>query len=283
MHARFEESIHARACESLVESMRKHGQKHAVLGRKVMAPDGSGEIELIYGARRLFAAMQLGVELLVVVRDIDDRAAFIEMDLENRAREDITAYERGLNYSRWLRAGYFTSQAELAGELGISEAQVSRLLRFAELPAAVVAAFHSTRDIREEWAVSLANACRDPRARQDIARRARERTLMKDRTEARSPAEIYACLLNGSRGVPVRRDSRDEIVLSSSGQPLFRIAFRARSLHVILPREKIPGETLHRIKKEISEIVESRLEARPARRGVRPIAGSLPVQMTAAE
>ena len=98
------------------------------------------------------------MQLLVECRQIDDRAALIEMDIENRVRMDISAYERGVSYKRWLREGHFASQLEIAKNLGVSEAQISRLLRFSELPAAVVAAFVSPRDIREEWAVVLGEA-----------------------------------------------------------------------------------------------------------------------------
>ena len=130
-------------------------------------------IELIYGARRLFVATKLGINLLVDVRELDDRAAIVEMEIENRLRTDISPYERGMSYRRWLNTRLFASQSELAKELGISEAQVSRLLRYAELPAAVVGAFDSVRSIREEWAIALAKVCQDSGRRPGLMRRAR--------------------------------------------------------------------------------------------------------------
>jgi ParB/RepB/Spo0J family partition protein len=255
--------------------MRKHGQRLPVLARRRASPEGA-ELELIYGARRLFAAQQLGVELLVEVRDIDDRNAVIEMDVENRPREDISPYERGVNYSRWLRAGYFKNQVELAKELGLSETRVSRLLKFAELPTVVVAAFDSVRDIKEEWAVRLANTCRDPKLRSDVTRRARERAASPRKG---SPQCLYDSLLRGAGDDVIKRRARDEVIRSTSGRPLFRIAFRANTLHVILPRAGIAPEALEEITRSITEVLEqcsSLVGPRHARRQLevlRPQAG----------
>jgi len=120
MHDRLGESVDVKSCALLIESLQKHGQKLPVLGR-IAAGGGECEYELIYGARRLFASQHLGIDLLVDVRDFDNRAALIEMDIENRVRADISPYERGRSYRRWLSAGYFRNQAEMAKALAVSE------------------------------------------------------------------------------------------------------------------------------------------------------------------
>jgi ParB family chromosome partitioning protein len=245
--------------------VRKHGQRHPVLGRKTASSDAA-EFEVIFGARRLFVARELQIDLLMEIRDIDDRSALIEMDLENRARADISPYERGQNYARWLRAGHFKNQAELARELGISEAQMSRLLRYAELSAAVVGAFRSAHDIREEWAVALTNACRDSKTRQEILRRARERAASSCEL---SPQRMFEALLNGSRANVVAYKERSEVVTSSKGEPLFRVANRSKAVHLILPRAKVTPATLRRITQEVSAILEqgdASESRKPARR-----------------
>lgn len=253
LHVRSEDSINISSCASLIRSMHTHGQRLPVLARQRSSAEGT-EFELIYGARRLFAAQHLGIELLVDVRDMDDRGAVVEMDIENRPREDISPYERGVNYSRWLRMGYFKNQAELAKELGLSEARVSRLLKYAELPTVVVAAFDSVRDLREEWAVKLANTCRDPKLRGDVMRRARERAASPRKT---SPQCLYDSLLRGAGVSVVKSRPRDEVIKSSTGKPLFRIAYRAKTLHVILPRMDIAPEALNEITRSITEVLDS--------------------------
>lgn len=252
LHVRSEDNINSATCAGLIRSMRKHGQRLPVLARQRIAEDGT-QYELIYGARRLFAAQHLGMDLLVDVRDLDDRNAVIEMDVENRPREDISPYERGVNYSRWLRAGFFRNQLELAAELGLSEARVSRLLRYGELPTVVVTAFNSVRDIKEAWAVRLANTCRDPKLRADVMRRARERAASPRKL---SPQALYDSLLRGAGVDVVEHRARDQIIKGADGKALFRIAFRTKTLHVILQRANIAPEALEEITRNIAEVLD---------------------------
>jgi ParB family transcriptional regulator, chromosome partitioning protein len=237
------------SCAALIDSIRANGQRIPVLGRRG-GPPGEASVEIIYGARRLFAAQYLCIELLVDVRDLDDRAALIAMDIENRVRADISPYERGMSYRSWLSAGYFSSQADLAQGLGVSEAQVSRLLRYAELPAAVVGAFESPAAIKEQWAVTLAKRCQDPTTRQLTVRRARESAHSQSHSTAQA---VYAALVSdGPRSVAESR-SRDQVVADFAGKPLARIGFRSRSVHFILPKERVTP----RILREISEYLRT--------------------------
>jgi ParB/RepB/Spo0J family partition protein len=253
------------ACGSLTASIEEHGQKQPVLGRKIRAPD-KYEVELVYGARRLFAAQQLGIDLLVEVRDIDDRSALVEMDIENRVRDDISPYERGLSYKRWLVAGYFRNQVEMAKSLAVSEAQVSRLLRYADLPAVVVAAFASGRDIREEWAVSLAKRCKDPEKRNGVIRRAR---ALSESIKVSSPQIIFDELTRDRSRSAVKAQLHDKVVRSSQGLPLLRVAYRAKTVHFIVERERLIGTMLDVIAARIKDTLDGEVLALPhlAQRG----------------
>lgn len=252
MHDRINDDGDSTATRQLIESIRTHGQKHAALGRR-LTDGGLEEVELIYGARRLAATRELGIDLLIDVRDIDDRSALVAMDIENRLREDISPYERGLSYRRWLQTNLFSTQAELAKALTVSEAQVSRLLRYAELPAAVVAAFSSHRDIREDWAVVLARTCKDPAHRDGVYRRARHLSAMSIRPAA---PEIYNHLVCGNTRVCARTREKDDVVRGRSGDALFRIGIRNRAIHLILPRVRVSKETLT----DVVEDLRSRLD-----------------------
>ncbi|WP_275129251.1 ParB/RepB/Spo0J family partition protein [Steroidobacter cummioxidans] len=255
MHDRNGEEVTIESCSSLIESIKRHGQKHPVLGRRVQGRDGY-EIELVYGARRLFVAQQLGRDLLIELTELDDRAALIAMDIENRVREDISPYERGRSYKRWLTAGYFKSQVEIAKELRISEAQVSRLLSYAELPAVVVSAFASPKDIREEWAVTLARRCREPECRDRMLPRARN--LAKKRTQRASAQSIFDELVHVDADTkPIAARARHEVIRGADGKPLFRIAFRARDVHVIIGRNRVVPEVCETLVREIRAVLEN--------------------------
>lgn len=251
MHSRSDEFVCSRSCKDLIESIRANGQRHPVLVR----PTSGNSYELIYGARRLFAALELGVELLARVTELDDRAALIEMDIENRPRADISPYERGLNYGRWLRAGYFGNQVEMADALGISRAQICRLLRYAELPAAIVGAFPSPLDIRQGWAVRLANALREQEGRNAMIRRAKKIAASPD--PRRTPQAIFDALLRGARENVVEQ-RRTEVFKDATGAPLFRLAVLSDSVHLILPRYDTAPKILERITNEVAAILSDR-------------------------
>lgn len=252
-HERLGDEVSVGSCRELITSIQRHGQRHPALGRRVAGAAGV-TIELVYGARRLFAAAQLGVKLLVDVRELDDRAAVVEMEIENRLRTDISPYERGMSYRRWLNARLFASQSELAKALGVSEAQVSRLLRYAELPAAVVGAFDTVQSIREEWASVLAKICQDPACRPGVLRRAREVS----RGEQRWPPQVvYRRLVSAARlnGRETTRP-RDEVVTSPSGKPIYRVAVRAKTVHFIVPRDGLSEHVVHELKRQLAFALE---------------------------
>jgi ParB/RepB/Spo0J family partition protein len=269
MHVRLGDDVTAQSCAALIESIRTHGIKQPVLGRKV-AVEGRCEIELIYGARRLFAAQRLGLKLPVKLCDLDDRAALVEMDIENRLRRDITPYERGVSYRRWLSAGLFKNQMEMAKALGISEAQVSRVLKFAELPAAVLGAFDSVEQIREGWAVELARCCQDAKTRHIIIRRAREVTRF---GAAKRPHAVYAALMQEGEQRPLKPNKRDEVVKDSRGKPLLRVGLRSRTVHLILPRENITDENLRYIVSQLERILSANRHQVPSKFGAGATAG----------
>jgi ParB family transcriptional regulator, chromosome partitioning protein len=252
-HERFGDEPSGESCKELITSIQRHGQRHPVLGRRLAQASGA-KIELIYGGRRLLAAAKLGVKLLIDVRVLSDREAIVEMEIENRLRTDISPYERGMSYRRWLNARLFASQSELAKELGVSEAQVSRLLRYADLPAALVGAFDSVQSIREEWAVALAKICQDPNRRPGVLRRAREVA----QGERRYPPQVVFRRLVSTPHLAGRGAvrPRDEVVKTPSGKPMYRIAVRAKTVHFIVARDRLSEPLVHELKRQLTSALE---------------------------
>src|SRR5581483_9588134 len=162
LHARLEHLITEATCRAEISSFSEHGQLIAALGRPVR-DDPNYDIELVCGARRLFVARHLNVQLLVEVREMTDRDAIVAMDMENRQRQDVSPYERGLAFACCLRSGCFGSQDELARTLKISQSKVSRLLTLARWPSVVLNAFANPLEIREGWGPEMAAALQDVR------------------------------------------------------------------------------------------------------------------------
>jgi ParB family chromosome partitioning protein len=257
LHDRLEDGITEVSCRLEIESFSRHGQLMPVLGRRLKG-DAQHDVELIYGARRLFVARHINKPLLVRIDDeISDRQAIVAMDIENRHRLDISAYERGLSYTQWLRKGYFRSQEELAQTLKLSASRISRLLRLARLPSIVVGAFASPADICEAWGLELVEALAQLATRAPTLKKARELAALTPRLSARN---VYRELLGAPRSRrKLRTKHRDEVVTDHLGAPLFRIRRQESLVTLYIPVKNLSPQSLERIRHHVStELHESR-------------------------
>jgi ParB family chromosome partitioning protein len=233
MHDRASELLTAEACRDVIRSVKEHGQALPALGRWVRNVPGI-DVELIYGARRLFAAQHLEVKLAVEIVDIDDEKALQRMYIENAHRADLSPYERGLAFKRWLREGCFASQNDLAESVGVSVATVSRLLSFSALPVAVIGAFPDPRDIREEWAVQLARNCRDAQTRSQVASIARRMASARGK---RSPNSIFRQLMRAGNGER-KKLAHDQVVRDErGGEVVLRVRETDHNVMFIVPAQ----------------------------------------------
>lgn len=250
LHNRLDQHITEETCRAEIESFSRHGQMVAVLGRLARG-DNECEIELIFGARRLFVAQHLNVPLKVELREISDRDGIIAMDIENRQRVDISPYERGLSYARWLRAGYFESQDDLAKALHISPSQISRLLKLANLPSVIVNAFSSAQTIRECWGADLAVALEDSQRRRLTLERARALSAISPRPPA---AYVYQQLTAAAvAGRKPKAKAHDEVVKDIHGRPLFRIRFQSKVIALLLPIDRMSTDMLNAVRTAVSD------------------------------
>ncbi len=129
------------------------------------------DYELIYGARRLFITRHINAEIMLEIRDLSVRKRSSRW-ISRTGNADISAYERGRSYARWLRSGMFSSQEELARKLKNSASSVSRLLKVAGLPTRGGERRRCHGHPRE-LGCSLADAVGEPDRRRRIIARAR--------------------------------------------------------------------------------------------------------------
>jgi ParB family chromosome partitioning protein len=266
LHDRFVSEINEHTCKAEIESISAHGQVVPVLGRR-LKDDPDFEIELIYGARRLFAARHLKAPLLVEVREISDREGLAAMDIENRQREDISPYERGLSYKRWLQNGHFASQEDIARTLNVSASQVSRLLQLAKLPAVVVDAFRSAEEIRENWGLDLVAALDDPERRAATIRTARALGANSPRLQGRDV--IRKLLSFTAHGRKPAAEAHDKVIAGSDGAALFRVRYLHNSVALIFAAEKISAQSIERIETALAAILKrepDQADRKPKRR-----------------
>ena len=253
LHDRNEEHVNEQTCKAEIASFARHGQLVPALGR-VLHGDPGYDIELIYGARRLFVARHLNVPLLVEMREICDRDALLAMDIENRQRTDISPYERAVSYERWLRTGHFGSQDDIARALKVSSSRVSRLLRLAKLPGVILNAFASPLEIREAWGLDIMNALDDPRRRSSVLQTARAMGASSPHLPAK---QVYRELIIASaRGRRPKPAAPVEIVRDRGGAPLFRIRQLNTAVSLVVPRQAVSAATLLEICALLAQILE---------------------------
>lgn len=275
MHERLEEYISEKSCEAEISSFREHGQLVPLIGRRI-AGDPLHDIEIICGLRRLFVARHINKPLAVELRELSDSECFIAMDMENRQRKDVSPYERGLSYARWLRTTHFKSQDDLARALKISAPQVSRLLKLSRLPSVIVNAFPSAAEIREGWGGEISDALDDAVRRQSIIRTARALAETHPRPAAQ---DVFRHLIisSSATGRKPRMGSHDQVVKGDNGVVLFRMRHQINSVALILPLDKISTRALQDIQSAVANIMQdtASFNSHPNERGAGPRLPSL--------
>lgn len=182
--------IDTNTCADLIASIEKNGQRIPAIVRKKT----DNNYELICGARRLFACQHLQIKLLVAIVDITDQDAALLMDLENREREDISAYERGLDFANWIKNGIYKNATEICEKTGIKKSLLSQLLNIANLDTNIIQAFNQPSDIPLRWARELYRICKVSETNHSLM----VKTAAALNKESLSPQEIYNVLIKAT-------------------------------------------------------------------------------------
>jgi ParB family chromosome partitioning protein len=148
------------------------------------------EFEIVFGHRRHRACLELGISVAAIVAELSDQQLFAEMDRENRARANLSAWEQGTMYKRALDTGVFPTQSAMASSLGVDQGNISKAVQLASLPDEVVAAFPSPLDLQYRFAPALKSALDKSRGR--VLEVALELSLLKPRLPS---AQVMARLL----------------------------------------------------------------------------------------
>ena len=201
------------------------------VGRSNPPADGAAQAaqqdyEIVYGHRRHRACLDLGLPVLAVVEEVGEQQLFEQMERENRARADLSAWEQGMMYARALDQGLYPSNRQLAQAIGRDLGDVGKALSLARLPQAVVQAFRSPLDLQYRWAKPLADAQqRDP---DGLVARARE---LKALAAERSAKQIFDALVGDA--APVRAKALPDIGVRIGGKQVAVVASDERG-HTIV-------------------------------------------------
>jgi ParB family chromosome partitioning protein len=209
-NARLYAQLSEENCRELLDSIiAEGGQKVPAVVRRVSG-DPEHDYEVVVGTRRHWSISWLrshsypDMQFLAQVSQLDDEAAFRLADLENRVRKDVSDLERARNYAVALNQHYGGHVTRMAERLNISKGWLSKTLKVATLPDAVIAAFSSIHDVAMKPAYTLALALGDKAAAKSIVAMAkqigREQAALKEVGRAGIPAaEVMRRLLESPR------------------------------------------------------------------------------------
>lgn len=179
---------------------------------KVRALQGSdGRYEIVFGQRRHQACLELGLDVLAMVEDLDDKGLFVQMDRENRQRKDLRPFEMGSMYNKALEDGLFPSQRQLSVEINVDQSQLAKAISLAKLPVDVVNAFKSPLDLQYRWASNLVSAIQDDP--DFVLASAREIQAMVPRLDSNA---VFSRLISRRGTVP--QASKEPIQLKGKGE-----------------------------------------------------------------
>ena len=155
---------------TLIDSIQaENGNRIPVVVRRT--PNAELPYELVIGTRRHWAISWLNahhfpeIELVAIIEDLDDEAAFRLADIENREREDISDLERGLNYKAAVDTHYEGVQSKMADRVKLSKSTLARYIGLTEIPQTIVSAFNSPMDLQVRHGDKLLPPLRTPALR----------------------------------------------------------------------------------------------------------------------
>lgn len=161
-------------CRDLLDSLiAEGGQRFPAIVRKVV-DDPAHDWEVICGARRHWSVSWLrghdypDMMFLIEPRTLTDEEAFRLADVENRARTDLSDWERARDYAKALDLFYAGNQARMAKRLEVSPSWLSRYLTLARMPDWLLAAFDSPHSLGFRHGQDLATALNNPARRREL-------------------------------------------------------------------------------------------------------------------
>ncbi|EQB02203.1 ParB/RepB/Spo0J family partition protein [Sphingobium baderi] len=228
---------------TLIDSLvAENGNRIPVIVRPT--PNGEKRYELVTGTRRHWAVAWLNandhpeISLYASIEDLTDEAAFRVADIENREREDISDYERAINYKEALQAHYGGVQRRMSERLKLSPGTLSRYIALSEMPRTIVAAFGSPRDLTLHFAKPLLPLMDDreklARMEQAASALSEEQSLKQSFDEAVIPAgEVVARLLSAANDTQARARRQKQALCTSSGREFGQVE-RDRATELIV-------------------------------------------------
>lgn len=128
----------------LIESIRIEGQAIPIVVRHSIS--NNFKFDLVSGRRRLEACRKLGINVIAIITEADDKRLLTLQVLEN-FRSDLNHFEECHNFLHMLNSGYFKSQGELARTFGMTTGKISQVMSLKVIPLWLQKEFLTVKNI----------------------------------------------------------------------------------------------------------------------------------------
>nr|GLK21666.1 hypothetical protein GCM10017606_24930 [Microbacterium terregens] len=229
-------------CRDLIDSLKAQGKQEVPALVRRIRDDPDVDFEVISGARRHWSVSWLrshnypDFRFLVEIRELTDEEAFRLSDIENRAREDISDFERARDYLRALDAYYGGKQQDMAERINVSTSWLSRYLDLARLPAEVTGAFASPHDLGIKHVTQIKPLLKPEDRRDRVFAEGRRIAEARKRGDdvARAPADVVRMLAAAAEapkktGSPKKTGKADTTVRTEGGAEVLRLDGHGRT------------------------------------------------------
>jgi ParB family chromosome partitioning protein len=241
-HNREYEALSEERCRDLIESLKAQGKQEVPALVRRVRDDPAFDFEVICGARRHWSVSWLRAHnypefrFLIEVRDLTDEEAFRLADLENRARSDISDYERARDYLRALDHYYEGRQTVMAERINVTTSWLSRYLDLARLPKEILDAFGSAHDLGIRNVTAIKPLLKPDDRKSRVCAEARHIAAARAKGEAvpTAPIEVIRMLARAAdapkkSGAPKRSGSPLQVVVAASGKPMISVDRKGRA------------------------------------------------------
>lgn len=263
-HNRQYELLNEQRCADLIEGIKAQGGQEFPAIVRAVKNDPEFDFEVICGARRHWSISWLrehhyDFKFLVEVRDLTDEEAFRLSDIENRNRDDISDYERAMDYKNALKLFYKT-QTEMAERLEVKLPWLSRYLDLADLPKAIVGAYADVTHIKAGHVKELKPILKDRKSKEKLLAEAKVISENRAAGEANPDGTQVVRLLKSAVHAKKKASPHSTKVFKSteSGKPMLEVS-KSGDKTLVLKVALDSGATADELIKKITSVVSGQV------------------------
>lgn len=222
----------AEAYKALKASIAESGQEIPILVRP--HPSAEGRFQTAYGHRRVRVALDLGIAVKAIVREMNDEKLALAQGLENSPREDLSFIERA-SFALNLEASG-VARAVIQQALSIDRAEVSKLISVAQaIPDWLVGAVGRAPKIgRGRWQ-ELADLLKEPKAEAKAREALEEKAFAHKDTDARFQAVVRHLKRVDTKDAVGRANP---VARASDGREIATLTISAKQCRIEIDRKR---------------------------------------------